>query len=163
MRDLWEYLTRLGTLINMPWLVLGDFKYFLCPQDKRGGQALTTYLLDDLKEYVMATSLVDAPSSGSFYTWTNVSLWSKLDRVLMNPVWCDLVLVCTTKFLSVGPPFDHCPVLGTVVSQPKRGSRSFTFYNIWLIHPSFAEVRDSVWETKIRGWPSMCYVGSSSC
>ncbi|GAA0167309.1 hypothetical protein LIER_40352 [Lithospermum erythrorhizon] len=83
-RNLWEYLTLLGASITLPWIVLGDFNCFLFPQDKRGGQALTAYLFHDLQEFMMATSLVDASSSGSFYTWTNGSIWSKLDRVLMN-------------------------------------------------------------------------------
>ncbi|GAA0177780.1 hypothetical protein LIER_29747 [Lithospermum erythrorhizon] len=113
-RDLWEYLTQLGASITSPWIVLRDFNCFLFPQHKRVGQVLIAYLLHGLKEFVMATSLVDAPSSGSFYTWTNGSLWPKLDR-------------------------------------PQRGSRSFKFYNMWLTHPSFAEVRDSLWETEIRG------------
>ncbi|GAA0160519.1 hypothetical protein LIER_17058 [Lithospermum erythrorhizon] len=102
----------------------------------------------------MATSLVDASSSGSFYTWTNGSLWSKLDRVLMNSVWSDRGLMCSAEFLPMEPTSDHCPVLATVVSQLHRGSRSFKFYNMWLKHPSFAEVRDSVWGAEIRGTAS---------
>ncbi|GAA0148557.1 hypothetical protein LIER_07962 [Lithospermum erythrorhizon] len=50
------------------------------------GQARWTYLLRDLKEFMVASGLVDALATGSsFYIWTNGTLWSKLDRVLMNP------------------------------------------------------------------------------
>ncbi|GAA0150724.1 hypothetical protein LIER_09599 [Lithospermum erythrorhizon] len=124
---------------------LGGFQLFHLPQDKRGGKAQTAYLFHDLKEFVMATSLVDALSSGSFYTWTNGSLWSKIDRVLMNPVWSDLGLMCTAELFPSEPTYDHFPVLATMVSQPQRGSRSFKFYNMWITH------RDSIWETEIWG------------
>ncbi|GAA0144297.1 hypothetical protein LIER_44065 [Lithospermum erythrorhizon] len=99
----------------------------------------------------MATSLVDAPLSGSFYTWTNDSLWPKLDRVLMNYVWSDRGLMCIAEFLPMEPISDHCPVLATMVSQLPRDSRSFKFYNMWLKHRSLAEVRNSIWGTEIRG------------
>ncbi|GAA0139883.1 hypothetical protein LIER_42597 [Lithospermum erythrorhizon] len=96
---------------------LGGLQLFPLPQDKRGGKALTAYLLHDLKEFVMATSLVDAPSSGSFYTWTNGSLWSKLDRVLMNSVSSDRRLMCSAEFLPMEPTSNHCPVLATVGAE----------------------------------------------
>ncbi|GAA0184622.1 hypothetical protein LIER_31910 [Lithospermum erythrorhizon] len=95
-------------------------------EDKRGGKELTAYLLDDLKEFMMATELVDAPTSGSFYTWTNGSLWSKLDRVLMNPMWNYLGLMCRVEFLPMEPTSDHYPVLarGRVWGFSDKASRA---------------------------------------
>ncbi|KAG9133643.1 hypothetical protein Leryth_021637 [Lithospermum erythrorhizon] len=57
----------------------------------------------------MALGLEDAPSMGSFFTWTNGSIWSKLDRVLMNNVWSSLDLTCSASFLPMEPVSDHCP------------------------------------------------------
>ncbi|GAA0159054.1 hypothetical protein LIER_38782 [Lithospermum erythrorhizon] len=63
----------------------------------------------------------------------------------------DLGLMCTIEFLPMEPTSNHCPVLAKVVSQPQRGSYSFKFYNMWLTHPSFAQVRDSIWGHEIWG------------
>ncbi|GAA0149858.1 hypothetical protein LIER_37009 [Lithospermum erythrorhizon] len=109
---------------------LGDFNCFLSPQDKRGGRPMTTYLFRDLKEFVVASGLVDALTKGYFYTWTNGTLWFKLDRVLMNPVWSDLGVLCTIEFLSMEPASDHCPVLATIVAQPQRGTHTFKFLRV---------------------------------
>ncbi|KAG9159279.1 hypothetical protein Leryth_024703 [Lithospermum erythrorhizon] len=37
------------------------------------------------------------------FTWTNGSIWSKLDRVLINNVWSSLDLTCSASFLPMEP------------------------------------------------------------
>ncbi|GAA0159052.1 hypothetical protein LIER_38781 [Lithospermum erythrorhizon] len=37
-RDLWEYLAQLGASITSPWIVLGDFNYFLSPRTNEEGR-----------------------------------------------------------------------------------------------------------------------------
>ncbi|GAA0142619.1 hypothetical protein LIER_03474 [Lithospermum erythrorhizon] len=95
----------------------------------------------------MALGLEDAPSMGSFFTWTNSSIWSKLDRVLMNNVWSSLDLTCSASFLPMELVSDHYPVITSLVKNFTSGIRPFKFMNMWLDHPSFDDVLRSVWDT----------------
>ncbi|GAA0166754.1 hypothetical protein LIER_21839 [Lithospermum erythrorhizon] len=86
-RKLWDHLTLVGSSLTLPWIVAGDFNCYSSYNDKVGRGALRPYDIKDLLDFRMALGLEDAPSMGSFFTWTNGSIWSKLDRVLMNSVW----------------------------------------------------------------------------
>ena len=93
---------------TQPWLVLGDFNSILRTEEKRGGQPVTPYQVNDFVECCLATGLTDVSSSGFFYTWTNHTVWSKLDRVMMNDIWAQSDIPVSTEFLPPGCS-DHCP------------------------------------------------------
>ena len=86
-RDMWNQLRSYESGRTQPWLVLGDFNSVLRREKKRNREPITPYLVKDLEECCLATGVVEIVSSGCFYTWTNHTVWSKLDRVMMNDVW----------------------------------------------------------------------------
>ncbi|GAA0183546.1 hypothetical protein LIER_31085 [Lithospermum erythrorhizon] len=99
----------------------------------------------------MALNLEDAPSMGPFFTWTNGSIWSKLDRALMNDGWTTLGLTCSATFLPMEPVSDHCPFFVSAVRCFSRGVRPFKFLNMWLEHPLFEEIMGSKWGVWVGG------------
>ncbi|XP_038679470.1 uncharacterized protein LOC119980747 [Tripterygium wilfordii] len=112
-------------------------------------------LWDDLKRWCPSDSwiLSDLNYFGCYYSWSNGKIWCKLDRVLVNPASCSLLLPCNVQFLNVGAHFDHSPVkilIGTLLS---RGNRAFKFFNMWTEHDQFLEVVNSHWHQSMHGSP----------
>nr|TKS08441.1 hypothetical protein D5086_0000103220 [Populus alba] len=87
-RPLWEDLRSWNS--NHPWLVLGDFNSLLSSSDKHNGEAISSYEVSDFSDCCFDIGLWDANYTGCHYTWTNGIVWSKLDRVLINPLWSSL-------------------------------------------------------------------------
>ncbi|GAA0162660.1 hypothetical protein LIER_18701 [Lithospermum erythrorhizon] len=73
-RKLWDHLTLVGSSLTLPWIIAGDFNCYSSSNDKVGGGTLRPYDIKDLLNFRMALGLEDAPSMGSFFTWTNGSI-----------------------------------------------------------------------------------------
>ncbi|GAA0160764.1 hypothetical protein LIER_17244 [Lithospermum erythrorhizon] len=140
-RKLCDHLTLVGSSLTLPCIVAGDFNFYSSPNDKVGGGVLHPYDTKDLMDFRMALGLEDAPFMGSFFTWTNGSIWSKLDRVLMNSVWGSLALTCSASFLPMEPVSDHCPVIISLVKTFANGTRPFKFMNMWELFGFSREVQ----------------------
>ncbi|GAA0165339.1 reverse transcriptase [Lithospermum erythrorhizon] len=150
-RKLWDHLTIVGASLALPWIILGDFNCYSSSNDKVGGVPLRPYDVNDFLKFRMALTLEDASSTGSFFTWTNGSIWSKLDRALVNDGWTTLGLTCSVSFLPMEPVSDHCPLVVSLVRCFPGGVRPFNFLNMWLEHPSFDEILGSKWGLWVGG------------
>nr|TKR97767.1 hypothetical protein D5086_0000209670 [Populus alba] len=87
-RSLWEDLRSWNS--NSPWMVLGDFNSMLSSVDKHNGSAVSSYETSDFRDCCSDLGLHDANFTGCHFSWTNGSVWCKLDRVLINPAWFSL-------------------------------------------------------------------------
>ena len=67
-RDLWAQLRGYTQGRVEPWIVLGDFNSVMRSEERRGGQPVTPYQVNDLAKCCLATGLTDISSSGFFYT-----------------------------------------------------------------------------------------------
>ena len=80
-RPLWRDLCRFSSSIDLPWILLGDFNVVLKGEEKANGLPVTQYEVKDFQECCYETGVEDLRFTGLFYTWTNNSVWSKLDCV----------------------------------------------------------------------------------
>ncbi|KAJ6377603.1 hypothetical protein OIU76_026557 [Salix suchowensis] len=87
-RTLWDSLR--DWCIPGPWMVLGDFNSLLSQDDKLNGSAVSMYETADLNKCCLDLGLYDLSYTGCHFSWSNGSVWSKLDRVLVNPHWSSL-------------------------------------------------------------------------
>lgn len=62
---LWQYVRQLGTVIEVPWLLVGDFNQVLSEEDKLGGRAVSWRKTKSLLDTLDACSLLDLGFSGS--------------------------------------------------------------------------------------------------
>lgn len=86
---------------------------------------------------------------GQPYTWTNGSIWQRLDRVLTNSAWADLFDTTKVSHLVRGRS-DHAPLLVKCgVTAPRKAS--FRFLNVWQHHSGFDQVVRDAWEIPVRG------------
>jgi len=84
-RALWKDLKRWCP--SSPWIVLGDFNSILSQDDKHNGEHVSNYEVSDFRECCADLGLADLNATGCHFTWSNGSVWSKIDRVMVNPLW----------------------------------------------------------------------------
>lgn len=57
--ELWQYLKRLGTTIDRPWVLIGDFNQDSSPDEKQGGRPPNTQGMQQLQAVVDHCHLID--------------------------------------------------------------------------------------------------------
>ncbi|KAF9591206.1 hypothetical protein IFM89_002861 [Coptis chinensis] len=90
-RQLWMDLHQLS-LMNLPWLILGDFNTYLSYSDKQGGHRPSTAAMSDFRDFVGSNHLMEAPCIGFHFSWWNkqvgrLKILGKLDRMFFNILW----------------------------------------------------------------------------
>jgi len=94
---------------SCPWMVLGDFNFVLPPADKHNGELVSSYETLDFRECCLDLGLQDVNYTGCHFSWTNGTMWSKLDRVLTNTLWSSLQHLTHVHFDSPRAFTDHSP------------------------------------------------------
>ncbi|KAI0516632.1 hypothetical protein KFK09_009309 [Dendrobium nobile] len=90
--SLWNQLLALADDISEPWLILDDFNCYRTEFEKTGGRAPHITRLNELNSFIFSSRTLDLASTGLLYTWFNQRIDNpiqiKLDRALVNTLWC---------------------------------------------------------------------------
>ncbi|XP_060217032.1 uncharacterized protein LOC132644455 [Lycium barbarum] len=141
-------------LRSIPWVVLGDFNAVLHAEDRIGGTPVTYAEIVDFQLCLDTCGLVELPTNGGKYTWTDNQderIFSRIDWVFINGEWMDDMPECRANILPAGVS-DHCPIVVQMVKQINKPRRAFKFYNVWCQHPDFHKVVEDGWRTGIAGY-----------
>ncbi|KAJ8421497.1 hypothetical protein Cgig2_028517 [Carnegiea gigantea] len=112
-----------------------DFNAVLHPGEQIGGEDIQHGEVVDFANCLEQCELQEVPSYRAFFMWTNKTIWSQIDRALVNCHWHqDIGLtqaICTPEGLS-----DHTLIKIQLLTTPKPKS-SFNFMTYGpLIHSS---------------------------
>lgn len=144
-RPLWNNLVDISVRINALWLILGDFNSVLKEEKKCNGMAVSAYESKDIQDCFLTAGLSNLPSVGCFFTWSNNSVWSKLDRALVNNEWLIGGLKVQALFPPSGCLSDHSPCIVSLVNQGSHFRKPFKFFNMWASHENFQSVVNGDW------------------
>src|ERR1044071_3157786 len=154
-RPLWLQLEHLVDNNQLPWLIQGDFNCVLNPNERLNCEPVRTYETSGLVEVCRNCDLLDAPSTcPNLYTWTNGTVWSKLDRVLANSHWSTTEYSIHADFLELWHLSDHKASIASLCrigTSPNLGKRYFKFFNMWCAHPNFRAIVEEHWSTNLHG------------
>lgn len=150
-RALWDDLRNWSP--NSPWLILGDFNSLLSQSDKHRGELVSTYETSDFRQCCSDLGLSDLNYSGSHFTWSNGSVWSKLDRVLANPLWSLSHTSVQVHFDNPGAFSDHSPATISFNPHQPMGKKCFKFFNMWSNHSCFLDLVTEAWQLVTHGSP----------
>ncbi|XP_015937403.1 uncharacterized protein LOC107463174 [Arachis duranensis] len=148
-RVVWEELSYIAGLCQVPFCLLGDFNEILQVADRKGGMSLSVSA-EEFKSWVQDMQLVDLPLTDRKYTWFRGQSCSRIDRVLVNIEWVeefpDIRLKGGPRGLS-----DHCPLIvdDTLV---RGGPRPFRSLDSWFTHEGFLLTVKNEWR-KLGGTP----------
>ena len=94
--------------------------------------------------------LVDHRYVGPVFTWSNSHVYCKLDRVMVNRSWLNMLHESTVQFLPPGVSDHACSVLRVFKEDNKRGFL-FRLKNIWTTDASFLPLVEQAWNTRFYG------------
>lgn len=150
-RQLWSSISNFAINCSGPWILMGDFNCVMKESEKVNGRAVSSYDIKDFVDCCIISGLLDMPSAGCFYTWTNNSICSKLDRVLINNRWHLDGYSDHAIFLPPGCLSDHSPCVVSLFHQVRQSVRSFKFFNMWTKHEQFTSTVRACWELDVGG------------
>ncbi|XP_060217048.1 uncharacterized protein LOC132644468 [Lycium barbarum] len=153
-RELWQQIEGIHDKVSGAWAVMGDFNCVL-NREERVGRPVTLAEVREFKQCVGKCSLHDLKSSGAFYTWNNkhrdaTRVYSKIDRVLVNPQWITNLPASEVHFGNEGL-MDHCPTIISWDNGQHHGGNKFRYYNMWGLADNFKEIVQKDWERNISG------------
>lgn len=88
--ELWQQITKLGSIFRCPWCLIGDFNEILSQSDKKGGRRATR--TQGLHRVLELCELTPLPFSGPKYTWSNGRpgarlILERIDFAFSNVAW----------------------------------------------------------------------------
>ncbi|KAK9756406.1 hypothetical protein RND81_01G095100 [Saponaria officinalis] len=118
---LWDWLDRIGSKVQGPWMWCGDFNGVLAP-DERIGQPVT---LAEIRAFAEC-------ATGSFFTWNNKQVLriGCFAGLMHNGDWGMEFSEAYAHFLPEGL-FDHCSCLISLLGQ--EGRRNSMFKSSWNV------------------------------
>jgi len=159
-RTLWEDLRQWCP--NAPWLIMGDFNSILSQWNKHNGAVVSTYETTDFRICCSDLGLAELNYTGCHFTWSNGSVWSKIDRVLANSSWS---LAHSQVHVHFGNPVafsDHSPAIIRLEPRHTKSKRCFQFFNMWAHHDSFLALVADKWNCYPHGSPYLSSARSLS-
>lgn len=136
---------------------MGDFNCILYTHEKVGGNPPPVNKLSDFQDCVNDAGLIDLPSNGFLFTWSNLRadypIKSKIDRAMCNSFWLDTYSSSSYK---VPSPLssDHSPLILSLNNQRQKIHR-FIFQNYWVNLPNFKSEVQNAWSKYVSGDPMM--------
>ncbi|XP_060212197.1 uncharacterized protein LOC132639796 [Lycium barbarum] len=143
-RGMWNELKGLNQNITQAWIAMGDYNSVLDPDDRIHGNQIQDNEVQDFKEFLCDTHMVELKYFGREFTWTNSHIHSKIDRALVNAAWMN-----TMKQLEVmvmDPLFsDHTPLGIQFNNCTDGGPKPFRFFNYVADLPEFQVTVQKIW------------------
>ncbi|KAJ8419296.1 hypothetical protein Cgig2_013319 [Carnegiea gigantea] len=126
---MWTALQNWAETMDAPWCILADLNSVLHPGERMVGIEVSEGEIKSFADRITQSGLQEFLYVGTFFTWTNKSIWSRIDIALYNEYWHDTFDFTHFHFLIQGLSdhslislsFPHCP-------KPKY---SFLFCDMW--------------------------------
>ena len=115
--------------------MLGDFNSILYSGDRMAGTEIQDFEVWPLADCIASCKLQQLRHRGPCFTWTNKTVWSRIDRVCINTLWFNLFDYSQTHYLP-SSILDHIPM---VIESPHypMPPRSFHFCVMWIKESRF--------------------------
>ena len=124
---------------------MGDFNSVLYKEDRIGGNEVTKHEIQELTSFMEDCDVSEMCITRAYFSLTNKTIWSRIDRVFINGLWCEVFDYTTVKYLTNGLS-DHTPMLIQFPTAPKP-SPQFQYCDMWSSHSNFHSVITSMHPT----------------
>ncbi|XP_043697196.1 uncharacterized protein LOC122647977 [Telopea speciosissima] len=153
-RDLWRDVIDFGSNISSPWIAMGNFNIVSQQSEKLGGDLVRQETVDEFNSFIFDTGLIDLKWKGEQCTWNNRQGGSsrvccKLDRVMVNLNWLDILRSLEATFLPPGLS-NHSPAVVSIFDGVNFGPKPFRFFEAWIGREGFDEVVIKGWDCPVN-------------
>lgn len=137
-------------------MCIGDFNDILYPWEKTSKRPTDKHCMQTFCQMVNDCSLMEVPSKGCSFTWTNnrngdECVKEKLDRVFCTMDW-RLTFPAAEAFALPPLGSDHSPILLTIVAELVKRRKTFYFESFWLQDPGCRITIAASWQgSQIKG------------
>ena len=148
----WALLNHLKTLVDGPWLCIGDFNAIIHSSEKLSRRPCQMSQVELFREALDDCKLEDLGYHGYPYTWNNkrpgdANTKVRLERAVATREWRDKFPL--SKLFHLSPyASDHLPILLQMKSYAKHGanrSGGFKFEEAWLMWEECGGVVENAW------------------
>ncbi|KAJ8453404.1 hypothetical protein Cgig2_008288 [Carnegiea gigantea] len=118
--------------------------------DRIGGVEVNDGETKDFAECIQHCNLQEFNYEGPFFTWTNKTIWSKIDRALHNELWYEAFAYTHVQLKAQGLS-DHTPVILSFPHLPKP-KNTFLFCDMWTKDQEFKDIVKDIYaqQAKVR-------------
>jgi len=114
----WIDLQSISQQMTEAWCILKDFNSALHKEDRKGGNEIMGHKIEDLANLLDTDEMQEMSWSGAYFSWTNKTIWSRIDRVFINVYWYESFDYTHTCYLTNGLS-DYTPRLIEYPYSPK--------------------------------------------
>ncbi|KAL2481024.1 Uncharacterized protein Adt_33990 [Abeliophyllum distichum] len=122
----------------------GDFNAILNRDERIGDNSPNSRSMEDFNSMLMACG-VEKVNCDCQYTWSNVRMWEKLDRILVNYQWISAFDGFKAEVLNRDTS-DHFPILLKCSPSNSKKMSSFRFQSMWCQHENLLEVFGNIFD-----------------
>lgn len=130
-----------------------SWRYFnnvLRPTEREGGQVPLPAEYEPFADCLTECSLEDMKARGRVFTWTNNSIRSKIDRVLINDMWMHNYPYAEVEF-QAELLSDHTRSVIQLTHEIRKRRPQFRYCNMWSQDVEFLPLVKRVWMLKVQG------------
>ncbi|KAK1269630.1 hypothetical protein QJS04_geneDACA018517 [Acorus gramineus] len=109
---------------------------------------------------IQSCSLQDLKAIGYTLSWNNRQdsrIMYRLDRILVNNQFINAYPHSIVNYPTPGIS-DHSPLQVTYDPVVPTGPKPFKYFEMWESHPTFKDIVETTWSTKVIGSPLLCLV-----
>ncbi|KAJ0961508.1 hypothetical protein J5N97_002012 [Dioscorea zingiberensis] len=156
-KALWKNLSLIS-MLDLPWILLGDFNAILNTNEHRGG-LFVNYSLKSrhFNDFLIQNQLFDLGFYGPPFTWCNnqgglARRWARLDRFLANSAWLSSFdSYCNNHLPRIHS--DHSPMFLIAKFFNHKKQRVFRFEDFWFGYDKCHKAVARAWEFKPNTTP----------
>ncbi|CAM8934187.1 unnamed protein product [Rhodiola kirilowii] len=146
----WDLLRRLRGLMNLPWVVLGDFNEVLSNEEIKGLKLRHNWQMNNFKEALGDCGLSDLGFRGFPFTFSNRRVGEKefrarLDRVTADVDWRRIFYRAVVSHVHLHASDHQLLVLDTQGWLFKKKGTLFRFEAMWLDHSDMEGLMNDFW------------------
>ncbi|XP_059315703.1 uncharacterized protein LOC132066402 [Lycium ferocissimum] len=152
-RTLWAALERIHTGVQDSGILMGNYNAITEIDNMLNGAEVQDCEVRNFRQFIQDTSLHQLNTAGREFTWSNGTVYSRINRALVNSTW--MLNMSTTSVTALEPLFSHhSPLCLSIVEQRRDPHRPFKFYNYMVEHQGFKQAVSKCWSRHIH-YPSL--------
>ena len=106
--------------------------------ERIGGVEVAEGETKDFATCITQNGMQEFQYEGAFLTWTNKTIWSRIDRAFHNDFWYECIAYTRVHYKPQGLP-DHTPITLSFPHYPKPKSL-FQFCEMWTKDKGFKDI-----------------------
>jgi len=122
-------------------------------EDKHNDDSVSSYEVSDFKACCSDLGLSDMNYTSCHYTRSNRTIWTKICRMLANPLWCNLQLTSHVYFHPSGTFSIYSEAHFQIGTSRSPSRHPFKFFNMWVDHHEYAVLISEGWQSPVAGTP----------